>query len=185
MRAGLWIGAIALTQLFAAPAALAFLDVRTGLEVNPPAPFVAEDLHRPGHLSVQINPTTGVPHIGGAHRYLCIVDYLASPRRNKLTQAQVNNIFASKGYLPVLKQRLESDNLKVLSVGSFDIDGVHGLEALTLPTNNTGADNERIFYSYIETPRGETELDCFGVAEELDMALPLFHAIRASIKPPR
>lgn len=171
--------------MLTASAALAFSDAKTGLVINPPAPFVAEDLHRPGHLSVQINPTTGVPHIGGAHKYLCLVDFLASTQNQKLTQAQINKIFGSKGYLPALAQKLESDNLKVISTGSFDVAGVHGAEAVTLPTNKTGADNERIFYSYIDTPKGETELDCFGVAEELDTALPLFRAIRASIKPPR
>jgi protein TonB len=184
-RLGLGIIAAAGLTLAAGAPALALTDAKTGLAVEPPAPFKAE-VAPPGiyDAAFGITSTTGQPPVAGRTPVLCKIGYRIAFRADPIDQAEMNRRYADEGW----RKGLLGDYKASLTITAQEVieeAGVAGVELTATPRGGPNASEMRVHITILETPKGRMVQTCATPAVNLEAAIPEFRRIRASITLPK
>lgn len=166
--------------------ALAVTDPESGMEVSPPAPFVATLVPNAAASNappVVISSTAAAPEpvLGG--RVICSVRPRANPNNASRTQEQINQLQANPQVISATKNAL-SAGFELGDATPFTVNGVAGLEFQGKMTigPNPGVPS---YVATMSTPKGSTTLVCTTSEAHFRNAVVQFRAIRDSIKPAR
>ncbi|HRJ69720.1 MAG TPA: hypothetical protein PK812_08930 [Beijerinckiaceae bacterium] len=179
-------------RLFAALLAVVLIGVPAAAQsdpaarfaARPPAPFTVAPSSHPGNdRALVINSRSGKPTAANADGTLCKAAFKAAPSNAKLSQQQINGMMSTPEWRQNARAALEQA-FSVNSGAVFSQAGVSGLEFVGTPKIGPGAAKTRVYLSMAETPAGRTTLSCATLASELETALPVFRAIRASLTMP-
>jgi hypothetical protein len=175
------IGATILTTLVLAARSVA----AAGLQVAPPAPFIAELTSSP-QFAVDFGIRTsreGPQPAPGRSGYLCEVGFVDAPARapggTPYMQEELNAGLLDPAYVETVKGSLAEDIADVES-GAFALGTVSGLELWGPLADTPGAS---AYIAMMQTPLGLIEERCNTIAP-IATALPAFRAIRDTIVPP-
>lgn len=164
---------------------MAFKDDKTGLAVDPPAPFVATLAQsRNNDVTVAVDSTTGRPAPAGASPHLCLIAFKAEAANAAYTQAALNALVDDKAWREQARAKLQMI-FAIDEETTFNLVGARGVEYRVTPVFGPQADRAHVVLSILETPRGRISQSCALAKSDSAAALPQVRAIRSSITPPR
>jgi hypothetical protein len=166
-------------------AASAYEDKKTGLKVEPPAPFAVEPTKRPNQDAVAgVYSTTGKPTAATSGKYICEVAFIGASQNAGQSKDDINERIGDPAW-----QTMATDTVgRIFTINAteeYTLDGFTGFEMIGTPKVGPDAANTRIVLSINETSKGRVTTSCSITASELETALPLVRAIRASITLPQ
>jgi hypothetical protein len=181
------IPALVLLALMTGATAQAFFaDPATGFGIKPPAPFVAEQTtnRRQFDIGVGVKSTTGNPAPAGTGGYVCETGFKAAPQNNGLSRSEINALMDKPEWVNVARSTIELA-FSISGQQRFTLEGYRGIEFRGQPKAGPGAENARMFMSFVETAKGRVTIVCLTDKAAFSKALPQFRAIRASINLPK
>jgi hypothetical protein len=164
----------------------AFIDDKTGLSVEPDAPFEAVRGPPRANYDVVVNvrSTTGKPVAAGSDGNLCGVAYKGAAQNADLDQDQINRLTVDPERVSMIKAPFERLG-QVESTDIFEQAGLKGVELVIAPNAGPANETVRMYIAIWETPRGRTVVSCATKVEEMPQALDAFQAVRRSVRMPR
>jgi len=177
---------LVVSALAMAQPATAFVDEKTGLAVEPPAPYEASaGAPRPNYdVVVSIKSSTGKPTAAGPDGNLCGVAYKLVPQNAGLAQADINERITKPEWIAIVQAPFKSWG-EIERTETFEQEGVKGVELVVAPKAGPGHETVRMYVALWETPKGRTVVSCAGKKDELDQAMEAFQSIRGSVRAPR
>ncbi|RDJ20992.1 hypothetical protein DWF00_07135 [Bosea caraganae] len=170
--------------------AQSYTDPATGLAViDPPPPFAAsahamdEAERRLYAAIIDIDSTTGEPKSGNVDGRLCGAYFIKPPPGSIFTREELDRQFSDPDWLA--RQRTAFERMGTISPFTiFRQQGHAGIELTAVANIGPGAGTSVIYSALLDTQKGRTSLVCVTTKDEIEKVLPLFRALRASIRAP-
>lgn len=182
-----FVAALALVAASASASrpAAAFTDDRTGLAVEPAAPYQATaGAPRPNYdVVVNIRSATGKPTAAGPDGNLCGVAFKLVPQNGGIPQSAINDRITTPDWIATVQAPFKTWG-EVERTETFEQEGVKGVELVVAPKTGPGHEAVRMYIALWETPKGRAVVSCAGKTEELVQALDAFRSIRRAVRAP-
>lgn len=164
-----------------AESASTFLDSKTGLSVEVPAPLLARaSARRKGRYDALIDvvSTVGLPPVGGSSPSLCSVGLMArgagehlpatvAPTALERTTAWARTLFSMAG--------------KIEREETFTHAGYDGIEMIVAPRFGPGHAYQRVYAAVQEYSAGRVVVSCATHVDAMDRALAVFRKVREGV----